>query len=82
MTRLSESCYLQLVPSYRWTTDRTPTGFSVQRVTQSKPSSPLPDAVVVKVNLSISDEAFEQLPIANVDIPLSAVSQVNVEATA
>ena len=82
MTRLSESCYLQLVPQEHWIAGREPLGFSVQRVTQKKPSSPLPNAVVVKVNLAISAEAFERVPVANVDIPLSAISQVSVEATA
>lgn len=82
MTRLVESCYLQLIPQEHWMPNREPIGFSVQRVTQRKPSSPLPNAVVVKINLAIDAQAFEQVPVANIDIPLDAISQVSVEATA
>ena len=79
---LTESCYLHLVPHLHWIDGKPPTGFTVQRVTRNKPSSPLPDAIVVKINLTVSDEAFEQVPIANVNIPLEAVSSVSVEASA
>jgi hypothetical protein len=82
MPRLTENCYLQLVPTRSWMADQHPIGFSVQRVTQKKPSSPLPDAIVVKVRLTVDDEAFEQVPVAHIDIPLSAVQSINVEATA
>jgi hypothetical protein len=82
MSRLTESCYLQLVPQSHWLDGHPPIGFSVQRVTRNKPSSPLPDAIVVKVNLTVDTEAFEKVPVANITIPLEAVSAVSVEATA
>lgn len=83
MTRtLSESCYLQLVPQEHWIDNQPPIGFTVKRVTQKRPKDTLPGAVVVKVNLTIDVEAFEQVPVVNVEIPLSAITPVNVEAAA
>lgn len=82
MTRLTQSCYLQLVPQRHWMPNHEPIGFTVKRVTVNKPSSLLDDAIVVKVNLTIDAEAFEQVPVANVSIPLDAVTPVSVEATA
>lgn len=82
MTRaLTEIAYLQLQPDAADPVGRIH-GFKVARVTRGKPLSLVEGAIVVKLRLTIQDEAFEQVPVVNVNVPMSAFEPVHVEATA
>lgn len=71
MTTLTANAYLQIKRDWG-------TKAKVVRVTQSKPSIPDPDAVVVKVKISIPSEMFVP-PEAEVTIPLAAVQRPPVQ---
>lgn len=80
--RITESFYVQLQAERMWYGDKAVHGFKAVRITRKKPERPVEDAVVVKLRLSLDAEAFEQVPVAEVDIPLAAVTRTTVTAAA
>ena len=82
MTRLTESFYVQLQADRLGWGDNKVHGFKAVRITRSKPERPVEDAVVVKIRMSIDPEAFELVPVADIDVPLSAVTQATATAEA
>lgn len=80
--RLTEVAYLQLQPQLHWQEGQPPLGFKVARVTQKKPTSTVDGAIVVKIRLTVDSEAFENVPVVNIDIPLTAITPIDVMAEA
>jgi hypothetical protein len=68
MSTVTGSFYVQLQPErddyYR--RDRI-TGVKAARITQKKPSSLVDDAVVIKVGVTIPTDAFENVPVVNIE---------------
>ena len=76
---MKTTCYIQVEPEWAsWDRDKL-YGIAAKRVTQKKPTSPIPGCVVVKLTLDIADAAFLPVqPQVEVMIPVDHTEAVQV----
>ena len=74
MSRTIASFYVQVKAERRTWSDSKVIGSKAVKITQGKPAHVEPDAIVVKVNVSLPIEAFEQVPVADIEVPLEHIS--------
>lgn len=79
MARVSTTFYAQF-KAERTYWDKRVMGMHAVKLTQNKPTAIAGDTVVIKFKASLDVEAFENLPVVTVDIPLDVVQTTVAEA--
>lgn len=78
-TRVTATAYLQLKADRNWYGNKQVTGARIMKVTQNKPATVDKDVTVVKTRITVPVEAFEQIPVVDIELPLSTLSSVQGE---
>lgn len=74
--RVTATFYVQIVPDRYGHGERLVHGARAMRITQGRPEITVPDSKVVKMRITLPVEAFENVPVVDVNLPLEALTEV------
>jgi len=75
-THVTATAYLQIKPDRRYWGDKAVIGARILKMTQNKPGVLRDDSTLVKVRITVPIEAFEQVPVVDIELPVEALTNV------